>query len=74
MGCCSAIRNSKLSAGGQLEQPSEVNSSTTTGVRVVPAAEKADGVRSRVTAVAARTDSNVTVNPPKKDFMETLSY
>jgi len=34
---CSVIRDSKSSAGGQLEQPSEVNSSTTTGVRVGPA-------------------------------------
>src|SRR6266403_55343 len=32
-GCCSAILASKASAGGQLEQPSDVNNSKTTGTR-----------------------------------------
>src|SRR5262245_31024064 len=34
MNCCSSSFKSKASAGGQVEQPSEVKSSTTTGVRV----------------------------------------
>src|SRR5690242_20564714 len=43
MGCCSSSFASKESAGGQLEQPSEVNNSKTTGTRplallAVPAA------------------------------------
>src|SRR5690242_8081199 len=39
-GCCSASLASRASAGGQLEQPSEVNNSNTTGTRAlaVPAA------------------------------------
>src|SRR6266853_2216805 len=32
-GCCSATLASKASAGGQLEQPSDVNNSKTTGTR-----------------------------------------
>src|SRR6266853_32558 len=32
-GCCSATLASKASAGGQLEQPSDVNSSKITGTR-----------------------------------------
>jgi hypothetical protein len=32
-GCSATSRSSNASAGGQLEHPSDVNSSTTTGVR-----------------------------------------
>src|SRR6266850_6382599 len=74
MGCCSAIRISKVSAGGQLEQPSEVNSSTTTGVREAPAAEEADGIRIRRIAIAARIDRKVSANPAMRDFIEICSY
>src|SRR5271155_1432591 len=38
-GCCCSNCCSKASAGGQLEQPSEVNSSTTTGWRPASTAE-----------------------------------
>jgi hypothetical protein len=72
MGCCSAIRISKLSAGGQLEQPSEVKSSTITGVRVGPAAAEADCVPGRIAAITAKTDMRLSVNPAKRDFMENL--
>src|SRR6266446_4837068 len=72
MGCCFAIRDSNSSAGGQLEQPSEVNSSTTTGVRVGLAAGDADCGRGRITAITAKTDSRLSVNPAKRDFMESL--
>ncbi len=34
-GCCSASLASKASAGGQLEQPSDVNNSKTTGTRAL---------------------------------------
>src|SRR5712664_2676536 len=70
MGCCFAIRDSNSSAGGQLEQPSEVNSSTTTGVRVGPAAGDTDCGRGRITAITAKTDSRLSVNPAERDFME----
>jgi hypothetical protein len=71
MGCCFAIRDSNSSAGGQFEQPSEVNSSTTTGVRVGLAAGDADCGRGRITAITAKTDSRLSVNPAKRDFMES---
>src|SRR5260370_31794462 len=34
-GCCSASLASRASAGGQLEQPSDVNNSKTTGTRTL---------------------------------------
>src|SRR5215469_7538567 len=42
-GCCDSNRARKASAGGQLEHPSEVNSSTRTGVRAPPGRSEADG-------------------------------
>src|SRR5580693_8853873 len=38
-GCCCCNCCSNASAGGQLEQPSEVNNSTTTGLRPASTAE-----------------------------------
>jgi hypothetical protein len=38
-GCCSARNFSARSAGGQLEQPSDVNSSTMTGILVLLSAD-----------------------------------
>src|SRR5215510_12348369 len=56
-GCSATRRPSNLSAGGQLEQPSEVNSSTSTGTRSEAAAPQTVGVPENASN-AIRVDEN----------------
>src|SRR5258707_5143426 len=60
-GCCSSSFASRASAGGQLEQPSDVNNSRTTGTRTlalvaVPAALCGGPAWPRTARVKARAD------------------
>src|SRR5580765_4998207 len=66
-GCCSATLASKASAGGQLEQPSDVNSSKMTGARSAVRFEAAGVVcvkppwqiAARATAKARTSDGTI---------------
>src|SRR5712675_735187 len=66
-GCCSATLASKASAGGQLEQPSDVNNSKTTGTRSAARLEAAGAVcvepawliAARATARARTSDGKI---------------
>src|SRR5580700_3286353 len=72
-GCCSSSPASNASAGGQLEQPSEVNSSTTTGVRCASEGAGEDCPRDRMPAKVSRIERPRNINPEKRAFIEIHS-
>src|SRR5580704_8348419 len=88
MGCCDSSRASKASAGGQLEQPSEVNSSTTTGTDPVPTVDPSwfrdklvarpsewlNAQRSRGAAPIASIDQRYLIETPCSVIIRTRSY
>src|SRR3954469_3795179 len=64
---CSFWRTARsLSAGGQLEQPSEVKSSTRTGVRVADCAKRETGRTRKRAAAGRRSLIGVTAIPFEK--------
>jgi hypothetical protein len=69
----SARRANKASAGGQLEQPSEVNSSTTTGVGAVTGILEEACASGRRSAVAATKESKMRVKTVKGCFIGVVS-
>src|SRR6266481_9890378 len=74
-GCASASRASNVSAGGQLEQPSEVKSSITTGVRCVScgiAEACTSWTRGRIKAAAATRVREIRVKPANSCFIENI--
>jgi hypothetical protein len=73
MGCASSNLASRASAGGQLEQPSEVNSSTITGMRApvrIPAVSCAHGWKR---AIATKKEQQTSTSAAKPYFMEANS-
>src|SRR5258706_67204 len=62
IGCCSSSLASKASAGGQLEQPSDVNNSQTTGTRT-PASGAALAAPLSPPPPGAGAKQNITDNP-----------
>src|ERR1700687_5943932 len=68
-GCCSSSLASKASAGGQLEQPSDVNNSTTTGVREVCGIPETACAGGRVKAAAPSRLAEMRVKPANRRFI-----
>src|SRR6266851_4043273 len=71
---CSASRASRASAGGQLEQPSEVNNSTTTGERA-GAGRFVDFcvAGGRINAMVAERQRRTRVEPANRCFIGAVS-
>src|SRR4029077_16907749 len=70
--CCSERCASNSSAGGQLEQPSEVNSSTTTGVRAASGVAEDACACGRIHAAAAR-ESALRIEAANGCFIKSFS-
>src|ERR1700746_1889273 len=72
--CPSDSRASKASAGGQLEHPSEVNSSTTTGVRVISSVAEEACAGGRTKARAATNAEEIMIKTASRCFIRVVSF